>query len=343
MQTMLTPKVAQYRMPAEWAEHEYCLMSWPSNMNLWGKYYDEICREYARVANTIAAFEPVLMVANPGSSEQVKRLCDNSVRVVEFPLNDSWIRDNGPIIVQDEAGQRLGLHFRFNAWGEKFPPFDKDAALPEPLLEYLGIPRRVSPMILEGGAIAVDGEGTLITTEQCLLNKNRNPSWTKEQIEAELKIQLGIDKVIWLPYGHYFDAHTDGHVDGILAYLRPGVVLVQTQNNPNHPDYERLGKNLELLRNTTDAKGRRLEIIELPIYPEFEIDGTHDAICYANLYIANGGVIVPTGGIEEDHEALRLIGAAMPGYEVVGVPARLIAYGGGGPHCITQQVPKGLL
>ncbi len=342
MTTILTTSAAQYHMPAEWAEHQCCLMSWPSNINFWGKHFDDIQAEYAKVANAIAAFEPVLMIATPTTSKLARKLCDSNVRILELPLNDSWIRDNGPIIVQDTRGQRLGLHFGFNSWGEKFPPFDKDAALPEPLLEHLGIPRRVSPLILEGGSIAVDGQGTLITTEQCLLNKNRNPNWTQAQIEAELKTQFGVEKVIWLPYGHYFDAHTDGHIDGILGYVRPGAVIVQTQNNPNHPDYERLGKNMEILRNTTDARGRKLEIIELPIYPEFQFEDTHDAICYANFYIANGGVIVPTGDLEEDEEALKIIRKAMLGYEVVGVPAKLIAYGGGGPHCITQQVPKGL-
>jgi agmatine deiminase len=337
----LTTNLTQYRMPAEWAEHECCLMSWPSNTHYWENHFEAIQRDYATVANAIAAFEPVLMIAAPATAQTARQLCGDNVRVLELPLNDSWVRDNGPIIVQDDKGKRLGVHFGFNAWGEKFPPFDKDAALPEALLEHLGIPRRVSKLILEGGSVAVDGEGTLITTEQCLLNKNRNPTWTKQQIEDELKLQLGVEKVIWLPYGHYFDAHTDGHIDGILAYLRPGVVLAQTQNNPSHPDYERLAKNMDVLRNTTDARGRKLEIIELPLYPEFQFENTHDAICYANFYLSNGGIIMPMGDIEEDQEALSILRKAMPGYEVVGVPAKLIAYGGGGPHCITQQVPKG--
>lgn len=330
-----------FQMPAEWALHERCLMSWPSNPEVWGEFSHDIKTEYAQVANAIARFEPVLMIAAPGLAAEVKNFCDSSIEVVEFPLDDAWIRDNGPIITQDANGERVGVHFGFNAWGQKFPAFTKDAALPEHVLNHLGIPRRVSSLILEGGSVAVDGEGTLITTEQCLLNPNRNPHLSKADIEAELKAQLGVEKVIWLPYGHFFDRATDGHIDGILAYLRPGVVIAQTQSDPNHPDFERLGKNFEILRQEKDARGRSLEIIELPYYPEFEIKGNHDAICYANFYIANGGIVVPTGGVPEDEAALDLIREAMPGYKVVGVQARLIAYGGGGPHCITQQIPKG--
>jgi agmatine deiminase len=334
------PAAARSRMPAEWERHERCLMAWPTNPSSWDGVFEDAREEYAAVANAIAAFEPVLMVANPGDARAARRRLAGAVELIELPIDESWMRDNGPIFVVDDAGGRAGVHFRFNAWGGRFPPWDRDAAVAEPLLAHLGVPRIVSGMVLEGGSISVDGEGTLITTEQCLLNPNRNPEMSREQIEQELQARLGIEKIVWLPYGHADDLITDGHVDGVCVFLRPGVVAAQTCHEAGHPDHERMAANLSVLNASTDARGRQLEIVELSYYPYVELGGRRTTVSYANLYLANGGAIVPTAGHPLDEQALDQLAAAMPERHVVGVRARTIAFGGGGVHCITQQVPK---
>ena len=325
-------------MPAEWEPHERCLMAWPTRASLWHDM-DEALLQYAGVANAIAAFEPLLMVVNPGAAADARRLLTSGIELVELPIDDSWLRDNGPIFVVDDAGERAGVHFRFNAWGERFPPWDRDAAVGELLLAHLGIPRIPSAMVLEGGAISVDGEGTLVTTAQCLLNPNRNPDMTRAEIEAELGEKLGVQSFVWLPYGHAEDLHTDGHVDGVCVFVRPGVVVAQTCPIPGHPDEDRMAANRALLAETTDARGRSLEVIELPHYPYVDVAGTRTRVSYANFYLANGGAVVPLAGHPYDDEVLGILAAAMPDREVVGVHTSTIASGGGGIHCITQQVP----
>ena len=333
------PSSQTWRMPAEWEPHERCLMAWPTRAELWGAHVERARREYARTAAAIAAFEPVTMVAAPGQGSTARAACSSAVEVVELPINDSWLRDSGPIMVVDDAGGRRGIDFAFNSWGERFLPYDLDAAVGAELLTLLEIPRIASPMVLEGGAITVDGEGTLITTEQCLLHPNRNPGMAREQIEQELAARLGITKVIWLAWGGFEDAHTDGHVDGVCTFVRPGVVLAQTCHDPANPNYPLMQRNREILADARDARGRPLEVIELPHIPYFELDGEPLASSYPNFYVANGGVVVPTAEHALDREALAIISAAFPDREVVGVPSRVIAYGGGGTHCITQQVP----
>ncbi|MFE3292741.1 agmatine/peptidylarginine deiminase [Rhodococcus sp. NPDC059234] len=329
-----------WRMPAEWAPHERCLMAWPTRESLWGPYFEEAKAEYAATANAIAGFEPVLLIANPGQGDEARAACGSNVEVVELAIDDSWIRDSGPLVVLEQAGRRAAVDFGFNSWGERFLPYDKDATISRRALEVLGIDRIPSDMVLEGGAITIDGEGTLITTEQCLLNENRNPSMSREQIENELEARLGVSKVIWLPYGGYDDTHTDGHVDGVCTYVRPGVVIAQTCEDPELPDYERMAANLKVLRESTDAAGRPFEILELPQFPYTTLpDGTETMVAYANFYVANGGVIVPTAGHELDDPALATLRLAFPDREVVGVPGNIVAYGGGGVHCITQQIP----
>lgn len=328
------------RMPAEWEPHAATLMAWPTRRALWGPTWEAAQAEYAGVANAIAAYEPVVMVVTPEGAAHARRRLTRGVELLEAPIDDSWLRDSGPIVVRDEDGARVGVHFTFNSWGGKYVPFDRDAAVAGPILEHLGIPRERSGMVLEGGAITVDGEGTLITTEQCLLHPNRNPGMSREQIEDELRARLGAEAIIWLPYGQADDQDTDGHVDGVATYVSPGVVLAQTAPDPAHPDHERMRANLEVLHSARDARGRALEVIELPAYSAAEVNGTALSVPYVNLYIANGAVIVPLGLHPSDDEALATIAAAFPGRDTIGVPANVIAYGGGGPHCITQQVPE---
>ncbi|MGW3514629.1 agmatine deiminase family protein [Streptomyces hydrogenans] len=328
-----------FRMPAEWAEHEGCLMAWPTRADLWDGVLSAVQDEYAEVARAIARFEPVTMVAPPGSGDAARAHCGDGVTVIELPLDDSWFRDSAPLFVLDADGNRAGVDFRFNAWGGKHHPYDSDDRISALLLERLGVERIASDMILEGGAITVDGEGTLITTEQCLLHPNRNPGLTRERTEAELKARLGVEKVIWLPYGGLLDTETDGHVDGVCAFAAPGRVVVSLPDDPAHPDHARMRANRAVLEATTDARGRSLEIVDVPQTAFAEVAGVRVEVSYLNYYVANGGVVVPVADAPQDGAALKAIAAAHPDREVVGVPAPVIAYGGGGVHCITQQIP----
>jgi agmatine deiminase len=321
------------RMPAEWAPHERTIMCWPARESMWQERFTQAQVDHAEVANAIAAFEPVLMAADPRHAAEARRLCGENVEVVEIPIDDSWARDSGPIFVVGD-GERAGIQFGFNSWGEKFTPYDDDAQFATRVLETLGEPRRdATHFILEGGSITVDGEGTLITTEQCLLEEHRNPQLAREEIEAELRAHLGIERVIWLGLGLVEDDDTDGHVDNICAFVAPGKVVLQTVTDEANPNYEPSQDNLRRLR----AAG--LEVVELPWLPY--VDGEEPAVVvpYTNYYICNGGLIVPTRGEETDDEALALIASLYPGREAVAVPGETLALGGGGVHCITQQVP----
>ena len=336
-----TPRAQGLAMPAEWIAHERTLMAWPCREELWEDAMPAAKREYAAVARAIAAFEPVLMVAPEGHGTEARRRCGRGVDVVELPLDDSWLRDSGPIFVLGAGGRRAGVDFRFNGWGGKFLPCDRDDAISRLLLEHLGVPRFESGLVLEGGSITVDGEGTLIATEQCLLHPSRNPELDRARIERELGEYLGIERVVWIPHGLVHDYDTDGHVDNVAAFVRPGTVLLQTVSDPASPDYERLQENLERLRSATDARGRSLEVVELDVLPTTEVRGLPGCVPYLNLYLANGAAIVPVCGddSDRDQEVLARLAPLFEGRELVPVPGRTLAEGGGGVHCITQQVP----
>ncbi len=331
-----------FAMPAEHAPHERTLMAWPARTELWEQHLEQAKADYAEIANAIAAFEPVLMVADPSQGAEARAACGEGVEVAEIAIDDSWMRDSGPVFVLDGAGGRAGVDFAFNAWGEKFLPYDKDAQVPEALASHLGVRRYQAPFILEGGSFFVDGEGTLLTTEQCLLNPNRNPSMTREEIEDGLRSFLGVDTVIWLPHGLVEDRDTDGHIDGLAQYVRPGVVMLAVAAGDEDPNAPRFAEDRVTLADARDARGRALEVLDGPVNSWADIDGVGPVVIpYMNHYLANGAVIVPVGDIPEDDPALELLAKAYPDREVVGVPGALISFGGGGPHCITQQVPAG--
>ena len=323
-----------FRMPAEWAPHERTLMAWPARADMWDEHFEAAKADHAEVANAIAAFEPVTMVADPSQRKQARAACGAGVVVSEIPIDDSWMRDCGPIFVLDGAGERAGVDFGFNAWGEKFHPYDDDAELAARLLERLREERiDARDLILEGGSIAVDGEGTLVTTEQCLLHPSRNPSLSRDQIARRLQDALGVHTVVWLGRGLVEDYDTDGHVDNVCAWVGPGRVLVQTVADEASPNWDDTRENVGRL----GAAG--LEVIELPLLPYVDHDGPPRVVPYTNFYVCNGAVIVPVTGQESDDEALALIGGLHAGREIVPVPGVTLALGGGGVHCITQQVP----
>jgi agmatine deiminase len=323
------------RTPAEWELHERTLMGWPCRTELWGETLAQARRDYATVANAIAAFEPVTMIANPGAeAEEARGACAGNVEIVQLGLDDSWLRDVGPIYTLDDDGARSAVHFRFNAWGEKFSPWDQDAAVGALIAEHLGDRVHEVGLVLEGGSILTDGQGTLLTTEQCLLNPNRNPDLEGEEIEEVLAAALGVERFMWLDQGLVEDRDTDGHIDLIAAFTRPGRVLLQTApaDNPNHDNCQ---ENLDRLR------GAGIEVAEMPFLPYAEVEGDEVAASYMNFYICNGAVVVPVTEVDPDTDAqaLAVIAAEFPAHEIVPVPGLVIAYGGGGPHCITQQVP----
>ncbi len=326
-------------MPAEWEPHAGCLMAWPSREELWGDQLADAKRDYAVVASAIAAFEPVVMVCNRGYADEVRHLCAPGVAPIEIPINDSWCRDSGPAFVRNAAGDVAVVGFGFNAWGNRWHPHDDDARLSQRLAEWLGLPFFKAPFVLEGGSFFVDGEGTVITTEQCLLNPNRNPNMTRAQLEQGLRDYLGATDVIWLPFGHSLDtgpAGTDGHVDGVLQYVSGGRVLLETVTDSTSPEFDRGQANLQALRAVRDAAGRVFDIATLDPGPDATVS-------YANHYLANGAVIVPVGGDDADEQALATLRELHPDRTVVGVPGSTIAFGGGGPHCITQQIPAGVV
>jgi len=333
-----TAAAAGYHMPAEWEPHERCWMAWPCRVDFWGDNLAATQRTFANVANAIGEFEPVTMLSPPGETENVRKLCSDKVTVLPVRLDDSWTRDSGPNFVKNAAGDLAASIFHFNAWGKKHEPWHNDAALGHRLAEYLGIPTFSSPVFMEGGGINVDGQGTLLTTEQCVLNDNRNPGLTKEEAGQIFRDALGVEKILWMP-GDPDDTETDGHVDGIACFVEPGKVLVETCPATGTERYDNMQANLQAITGESDAQGRDLEVVV--IEEAYEADRRSDifASSYINFYIANGAIVMPGFGIDRDQEARDQLAALFPDREIVQINIADIAVGGGGIHCITQQQP----
>lgn len=339
----MTPRDLQYKMPAEWSTHACTFMEWPVDREQWPDIYDDAIKAYAEIAGAIARFEPVTMLVSPGLIKEASALCGPGVSILEMPHDDSWMRDNGPTFVVNHRGELTGINWIFNAWGGKFN-WEKDDRIAPELLKHLGIPCFNAPIVLEGGSIHVDGEGTLLTTEECLLNKNRNPRLSKEEIEEILKQYLGVEKIIWLKKGLYGD-ETDGHIDNVACFARPGVLLAHKCSDSNEPNYEVLKENLSILEHFTDARGRKLEVIKIELPPARYFGGNRLTLSYINFYFVNGGIIVPVFGgdcEETDRKALSVLKKTFPDREVVAVDGMPVIKGGGNVHCITQQMPDGL-
>ena len=264
------------RMPAEWAPHERTLMAWPCRTELWGEQLEQARRDHAAVADAVAAFEPVTVVANPGEQAgQARAACPGDVEILELAIDDSWLRDSGPIFTLDDDGARVGVHFRFNAWGERFSPWDSDEATGGALAERYGDAVERADFVLEGGSIGVDGEGALITTEECLLHPNRNPSMSRDELGAGLREHLGVRDVVWLDRGLLEDRDTDGHVDLIAAFTAPGEVLLQA--GPAGTEDE---VRMEVNRERLEAAG--LRVTRLDVLPFVEVAGDPVAVSHMN-------------------------------------------------------------
>jgi agmatine deiminase len=310
------------------------------------------------VAIAISQFEPLTMGVNPDHVRNVRILFQKQIRVVEIPNNDAWMRDCGPTFVVNGKGDVRLVDWQFNAWGGLYTDFRLDEVVPQKVAELESLDYYCASLILEGGSIHVDGEGTLLTTEECLLNENRNPGLSQEQIENYLRNYTGIEKILWLGAGVYHD-ETDGHVDNIACFLRPGLVALTWTDDHNDPQYPISKDAHDRLMKFTDAKGHKLDVVKIhqpdPVLITANeaagvvpVEGTYPretgdrmAASYINFYTCNGGIILPTFDDPHDKLALDALQKAMPDQKVIGVPAREILLGGGNVHCITQQQPKG--
>lgn len=329
-------------MPAEWEPHERTLIQWPVRESLvHPEAWEEVCRGYAAAVRAAAAFEPVTVIAEKDTAVQAADLCGQGVKIFVAPHSDAWVRDSGPTVVTCGSGKRCGVRWRFNAWGGKYSPCEPDHEAARAVLEHLGIPRVDAPMILEGGSIHTDGEGTLLTTEQCLLNPNRNPDLNREQIADVLKQYLGVSEIIWLKRGLSGD-ETDGHVDNVACFARPGTVLMQVCNDANDPNFEITRENREVLSAARDAHGRAVQLVGLPQPPARYENGLRLTLSYLNFYLVNGGLILPVFGgdaAKTDEIAVRTLQSAFPGRKIRAVDGMPLIREGGNVHCITQQIP----
>lgn len=335
---MPTPAEEGFIMPAEWEPHRRCWMAWPCRPAAWGGGLEEARDATAEVAREIVAFEPVTMVCNPGDAADVSLRCGRGVEVLPLAIDDSWTRDTGPTFVVGPGGEVAGVDWRFNGWGGKYLPYDEDARLASRILEHQSLRRFEAPLVLEGGAIHSDGQGTVLTTESCALNPNRNPGLSRDEVERHLKDYLGARAVIWLA-GGLQDDETDGHVDNVACFARPGTVLALTTDDTTDGNHAVLQENLARLRAASDAGGRALEVVEVRQPARRERQGRRMALSYINFYFANGAVLMPAFGAPEDEPAFRTLRRLFPDRQVRQVLAGDVVAGGGGIHCITQQQP----
>ena len=339
------PKDLNFKMPAEWERHTRTLISWPVQDSMcYPEDYQKVCRGYAQIIKAIVEFEPVTVIVNASDLEKVNSLFnERSVECLQIEHNDSWLRDNGPTFIVNNQGQTSGVNWIFNAWGGKYAPWDLDDQVAPQILERFGLLCFDAPLVMEGGSIHVDGEGTLLTTEECLLNPNRNPQLSREQIEEYLNKYLNVEKVIWLKGGLSGD-ETDGHVDNIACFAAPGKILMQVCDYPEDDNYSITQENLTILRKEKDALGRKLEIIPIQQPPIVMDKGKRLTMSYLNFYFVNGGIILPVfGGTAEETDRLaeKVLCETFPDRRICTVDGMAILREGGNVHCTTQQMTSG--
>lgn len=338
----MNPRELNFKMPAEWSLHERTLISWPVKASMQHpEDFEAVCAAYREVVEAIAAFEPVALLVNEDQLDIVEKIFqDERISLLPIPHDDAWLRDNGPTFLTGPAGNRAAVNWGFNAWGGKYPEWALDDEVAAKITEHYGIRRFDAPLILEGGSIHTDGEGTLLTTEQCLLNPNRNPNLSRAEIEENLREFLGISKIIWLKSGLSGD-ETDGHIDNIACFAAPGRILMQICDDPKDENYRITRENAEILRKCTDAAGRRLEIIPMPQPPVSEYKGNRLTLSYLNFYMVNGGIILPVfdGDAERtDSLAKGILKKVFPDRVIKTINGMPIVREGGNVHCITQQM-----
>jgi agmatine deiminase len=334
-----TPRDEGYAMPPEWAPHARCLMAWPCREELWGERMPEARKAYAEVAQAIVQYEPVTMIARPDLTAEASLHCGQGISVRTLDHDDSWTRDTAPTFVIDGEGRIAGVDWRYDGYGGRAPLHELDAKLAEAICTRLEIPRFEAPVVLEGGAVHVDGEGTCLVCAGSAADPRRNPDLSRAEMEAVLREYLAVSKVIWLE-GAFSGDETGGHVDNVACFVRPGVVLALTARNPDDANHPGLQDNLARLRGARDAAGRELEIIEVE-QPAARLrdDGRRLTTSYLNFYVANGAVVLPMFSDPMDDAANDAIRKAFSDRQVVQIDAGDLVLGGGGIHCITQQQP----
>ena len=357
-----TPREDGFRMPAEWEPHAGCYLVWPERPDNWRLGGKPAQRAFARVAEAIAEAEPVTVLVSAAQYRNARERLPLHVRVVEMSTNDAWVRDTGPSFVVNESGELRAVSWQFNAWGGLrgglYFPWDADDMVGPKVCDLERVQRYLPDLILEGGSIDVDGEGTVLTTEECLLNPNRNPDLGREEIEEVLRTHLGALSIIWFPRGVHLD-ETDGHIDNFARFAAPGVVMLTWTDDPDDPQWEISNEALTILEETVDATGRRVEVVKLhqpgPITITAEEAAGVDAVAgslprvagerlagsYVNSYIGNGIVVLPVFDDPHDAAAIATYEQLFPDRRIIPVPGREILLGGGNVHCITQQVPVG--
>jgi agmatine deiminase len=360
-QVASTPAVDGFHMPGEFEPHDHCLMVWPERTDTWRLGAKPAQAAFSAVATAISSSEPVTVLASARQWEHARSVLPPEVRVIEMTTDDAWARDTGPtFVVARERTERRGVDWVFNAWGGLdsglFFPWANDDLVAAKVCDLDGSPRYRAQLVLEGGSVHVDGEGTCVTTAECLLNPDRNPALSKQEIEDRLRDYLGVDKVIWLPRGIPFD-ETGGHVDNLINFTAPGRVLLTWTHDKADPLWEVAHEARRTLESTQDAQGRSLEVVPVPapsILPmtseeaagidrslnaKPRLGGEMLAASYINFYTGNSVVVFPLIDPRFDDAVADLLARQLPGRRVVGVAAREILLGGGGIHCITQQVP----
>ena len=337
----MTPKEAGFYMPPEWHPHTGCWMAWPCHKPTWDNIgLQRAAMAYANIAKAISQFEPVTLLVNPLQLQEATNLCGETIRLLPLAINDSWTRDTGPTFLINAQGQLAGVDWIHNAWGKNYDHYELDQYIAKAIIQNTNATYFHAPLVMEGGSFHVDGEGTVLTTKECLLNPNRNPHLSQTEIEHYLSDYLNIQKVIWLNKGLLGD-ETDGHIDEIACFIAPGKVLALITHDKNDPNYQTLQENLELLQSATDAKGRRLDIHTIEQPPATFIAGERLTLSYINFYRANQGIIMPAFGHDKhDKAAYELFIQLFPDHQIIQIEAIDIFAGGGGIHCITQQQPQ---
>jgi agmatine deiminase len=356
-----TPASLGFRMPAEWAPHRGTWLSWPHRESSWPGKFEPVPAVFVEIVRQLAPHEEVhINVTGPEMAANVRaRLADAGIDAVDLspsaeppsrravylhpnPTNDAWCRDHGPIFVQRETAsgrrEQAIIDWGYNAWGGKYPPFDADDVIPSRIGATFGIRVFHPGIVMEGGSIDVNGRGTLLTTESCLLNPNRNPGLSKRHIAQALKDQLGVTHILWLGEGIEGD-DTDGHVDDLTRFVDESTVVTAVEDDPRDANYAPLRENMDRLRRMTDQDGRPLRVIPLPMPPPMHHDGQRLPASYANFYVANGVVLMPAYHPRTDEAARATLQRCFPDRRVVPMDSCDLAWGLGSFHCVTQQWP----
>jgi len=341
-----TPAALGFRMPAEWEPQEAVWLSWPHNYDSWPGQFRPVPYAFGRFVAQISRFQDVRINAAERLHKRARRFCEKGdadlsrVTFYDHPTNDAWCRDHGPIFVKNDATGEVALtDWAYNAWGGKYPPYDLDNEIPPRIGEKLGLRRFVNDMVLEGGSIDVNGQGLLLTSEQCLLNKNRNPHLTRAQIERNLKDFLGVTQILWVGDGIIGD-DTDGHIDDITRFYQADGFITCVEPNERDKNHAILAENLERLKSFRTPEGKKFSIVELPMPKPFAFQRQRVPASYANFLIINGAVLMPTFRQKvRDAQALEIVGSCFPGREAIGIDCYHMIWGLGTLHCLSQQQP----